>query len=199
MKTDQVNEEVKPTTKDLGINYNVGSTTFSKHGKKEHAPEAALVRFTIYPPDQFRDGYSVSIPCYDGGEVVNAEAYDALLAERDHLKAVLDEKLDKETILKHLGYTEGGPLTVAISPPEFVRRLFAELFIVAMDDAPNFQTGSVQFKAEDYELTIRRINGKSPAQVLGELKAELARLQSSYICKCGLRVDPHKCSTDVEF
>jgi hypothetical protein len=34
-------------------------------------------RFTIYPPENMRD-YRVSIPRYHGGEVVTAEAYDAL-------------------------------------------------------------------------------------------------------------------------
>jgi hypothetical protein len=101
-----------------------------------------------------------------------------LQAEVERLRGVLAGQIDRDMILKHLGYTAGDGITIAVSPPEFVRRFFAELFIVAMDDAPNFQTGSVQFKAQDYELTIRRISGKSTAQVLGELRAENAQLRS---------------------
>lgn len=47
-------------------------------------PNTPAVRFTIYPPERF-DGYTVSIPRYKGGEVVNAAAYDALLASHREL------------------------------------------------------------------------------------------------------------------
>jgi hypothetical protein len=53
-----------------------------------------------------------------------------------------------------------------------VRRFFAELFIIAFDGAENFQTGSFEWKAGQYELTIRRIYGKPPAEILRELRAE---------------------------
>lgn len=100
--------------------------------------------------------------------------------ENDRHRTIMEQRVDRETLLKWLNYAEGGPLTMALQPPEFVRHLFAELFVIALDDAPNFQTGSFNWKTQDYEMTIRRIRGKSTAQVLSELKAELETLRSQH-------------------
>lgn len=54
---------------------------------------SALKRFTIRW-DSPRAQYLVSEPCYDGGEVVNAEAYDALAKENAQLRKALRECRD---------------------------------------------------------------------------------------------------------
>lgn len=100
----------------------------------------------------------------------------SLQEENERLHTILDGRFDRETVLKYLNYTEGGPLTMGVSAPDFMRRFFAEMFIIAFDDAENFQTGSFEWKTESYELTIRRISGKAPAQVLFELRAQNAAL-----------------------
>jgi len=53
-----------------------------------HGDMPSIVRFRI----SYRNGdatYRVSIPNYEGGEVVNAEAYDALAEQRAELLEVL--------------------------------------------------------------------------------------------------------------
>lgn len=97
--------------------------------------------------------------------------------ELERHQAILEMRLDKETLLRHL-HIEDGAMNIAVEPPEFLRRLLAVLLLTAMDDAPNFQTACLTWKAQDYELTIRKIDGKSPAQMLGELREENAALKA---------------------
>jgi multidrug efflux pump subunit AcrA (membrane-fusion protein) len=54
-------------------------------------------------PERFRvswrDGaYRVSIPDFDGGDVVRAEAYDALRAENERLRALIDARPVREIV-----------------------------------------------------------------------------------------------------
>ena len=37
------------------------------------------------------------------------------------------------------------------------------------------------------------------ANELAAAQAEIAMLKNEYICKCGLRVEPHRCKTGEEF
>lgn len=100
-----------------------------------------------------------------------------LREENERLHTLLEGTLDRETALKFINYAEGGALTIGVTPPEFARRFLAVLFAEALGDAENFQTGSFEWKAGEYEMTIRRIDGKSTAQVLGELRAEIEALK----------------------
>lgn len=126
-----------------------------------------------------REAYHYCADCHTHCRqtILAVEAVKEMAAENERLLAVMESRLDKETILRHLNYSEGGALTISASPPEFVRRYLAQLFAIGLEDAENFQTGSFQWRAEDYEMTIRRISGKSTAEVLGELRAENAQLK----------------------
>lgn len=101
-----------------------------------------------------------------------------LVEENQRLHALLKGEIDHGTVLTFINYAEGGPLTLGVKPPEFARRFLAELFVLALDDAKSFQTGSFEWKSGEYEMTIRRIHGKSTAQVLSELKAEIEALKN---------------------
>jgi hypothetical protein len=100
-----------------------------------------------------------------------------LREENERLHTLLSGAVDRETVLKFINYEEGGALTIGVSPPQFARKFLAVLFAEALGDAENFQTGSFEWKAGEYEMTIRRIYGKSTAQVLTELKAEIEALK----------------------
>lgn len=100
-----------------------------------------------------------------------------LQEENERLHALLNGEIDRGSVLKFINYAEGGALTIGVTPPEFARRFLAVLFAEAMGDAENFQTGSFEWKAGEFEMTIRRIYGKSTAQVLRELKAEIEDLK----------------------
>lgn len=99
-----------------------------------------------------------------------------LVQEVERHRDIMEMRVDKETLLNYF-HAEAGAMDIAVEPPEFIRKLLAVLLLTAMDDAPNFQTAGITWKAEDYELTIRKIDGKSPAQLLGELRAENERLK----------------------
>lgn len=102
-----------------------------------------------------------------------------LRGDVERLEQLIAGKFDRESVLKYLHYQEGGPITVSMTAPDFVRAFFAQLFIIAFDDADNFQTGSFHWKMDHYELTIRKLSGKSPAEILAELRAEVATLRSA--------------------
>ena len=48
-----------------------------------------------------------------------------------------------------------------------------------------------------YEYLLERI--KDLERELAAAQAEIAMLKNEYICKCGLRVSPHRCKTGEEF
>ena len=56
----------------------------------ESSTKATPLRFTVFSPRWPGDAYHLSIP-YAGGTVIEANAYDALLAERDRLRAALEK------------------------------------------------------------------------------------------------------------
>lgn len=109
-----------------------------------------------------------------------ANLVDDLADEVERHRAIMEMRLDKETLLKYF-HVEEGAMDIAVNPPEFIRKLLAVLLLTAMDDAPNFQTACLTWKADNYELTIRKIDGKSPAQMLAELRSENETLKQRLV------------------
>lgn len=67
----------------------------------------------------------------------------------------------------------------AIEIDHWAVRLMADSFAETLGDAPNFLTGFVRHKdVGDIEFTLRRANGKTPAQKIAELEEKIKQLES---------------------
>lgn len=112
-------------------------------------------------------------------EVVDASAYDALLAERDALKAECREAKDAFARVNSIDWSAGNPIDVsfkgegvklfAASMCDWFRENGGENYVSARCVDPRDGVG--------YEITMRRLDGKLPAEVVAELRAELAALK----------------------
>jgi len=101
-----------------------------------------------------------------------------LREEIDRLEKLWVTEIDNQMVVNFLNFREGDGLTIGVSVPEKARRFLAEMFILALDDAPNFQVGSFEWRTQGYEMTIRRLEGKPTAEVLRELREENERLKA---------------------
>lgn len=121
-------------------------------------------------------GSSNAVATLDGLVEAVAAFAQAAADERDaeiqRLNEIIEGKVDSETVLRWLNVRDGA-IDLGVSPPEYVRHVLAHMFAFAMEDAPNFVTAQLTMKAHDYEMTIRKVDGKTPAQLLCELRAEM--------------------------
>jgi hypothetical protein len=101
------------------------------------------------------------------------EERDAIELQRDTLLALLDGKITTELAIRFIQAREDG-VDLGVSMPQAISSFFAELFALAIDAAPNFQTSMFSIKSGRYELTIRRIEGITPAEKLARLEELLA-------------------------
>lgn len=58
---------------------------------------------------------------------------------------------------------------------------------------PDFAPPVIQYPV-DLAVQVKQLNAE-----LAAAQAEIAMLKNEYICKCGLRVTPHRCKTGKEF
>lgn len=89
--------------------------------------------------------------------------------ENQRLLAAIEGIVDRETLLRWL-HVQDGAMDLGLTPPQYVMRVLAELFAFALDDVPNFQTSHLTVKSQGYEMTIRKVGGKTPAQLLHEMR-----------------------------
>lgn len=102
----------------------------------------------------------------------------------DEVKAH-EEEISRETLIHKLNI-EGGMMEGAFSLPDRAMRFLSLLLLEAIGTAENFQTISVRFGGskdaqplQQYEVTVRKAEGETPAESLGKLRAENETFRAS--------------------
>ena len=90
---------------------------------------------------------------------------------------LLEEKIagevSTETFLRDLHF-QSGEFDMTFEPSRLAMEALGRLMFTAMDGAENYQTGTMTVRTRKYELTLRHVDGKTPAERIEELETSHA-------------------------